>query len=114
MKTLINALQGINKLGMVLVLLTATLFITQSAFTTKKFNQLYYYDNSSNQWVNAGSLHEDSTPDENGDYDPNSFRCEINDEQDCSAMFDSTSPTLPASAIPQAGTLKRGDFVINP
>jgi len=113
MKTLLNALKGINKFGLVLLLVAATLVVTQSAFMSNKSAQLYYYDSGNNVWQNAGSLHEDSTPDGNGDYDPNSFRCE-DEEQICSGMFDSTSPTIPGSNTPIAGTQKNGQFVLNP
>lgn len=46
MKTLLNALKGINKLGLVLVLVAATLVFTQSAFKSSTAVRYQYMNNT--------------------------------------------------------------------
>ncbi|MGN8056054.1 DUF6520 family protein [Pedobacter sp. 22163] len=101
------------KMPLLAVLVALGLIVTQSAFKPKLVGQTYYYNTAVSPavWQNAGTLHEDSNGDDG--YDENSYRCEDNIEQNCTAQFESTSPTLPASSTPLPGSLKAGDFAIN-
>lgn len=101
-----------NRMPLLAVLVALGLIVTQSAFTPKRVGQTYYYNTgvSPAVWQNAGTLHEDSNGDDG--YDDNSYRCEES-PSNCTAQFESSSPTLPASSTPNPGTLKFGAFAIN-
>lgn len=106
MKTLFNALKGINKFGLALVALTAITLMSFTAAKQATVNKKYSYDPSQpagSQWTDVSHLQQS---DENELRD---YRCDFSSEI-CTAEFDeninpNTTPATPMNIVP-------GDFVL--
>ena len=87
MNTIFNALKGINKFGLALVLAAVTLVATQSAFTPKRANLYGKYDNGSTvQWISLDNLNQYSNP--SGPIPSGMYRCDDEPSEICTAEFD--------------------------
>lgn len=87
MKKLLNAFKGINKFGLALVLVAATLILTQSAFTNKRAALYGKYDNGSAvQWIPLANLSPYANP--SGPIPSGMYRCDDQPSEICTAEFD--------------------------
>ena len=78
-----EAVKGINKLGLALVIGALSLTLTQSAFTTSKAPN--YGKASDGSWVSLAGLTPYNMP---GPIPSGSYRCDLNLAEICTAEFD--------------------------
>lgn len=107
-----NLFNNINKVGLMVILFAAVLITTQSAFTKSKLSSPYYLDQSTNTWHQLTRTFDD-TPNNDEEYDPNSYRCTLNTEKYCTGEFNSSASTIVGTAIPD-GSSVRGNYIANP
>ena len=110
MKKIIETIKNVNKIGLVLILIAVGLITTQSAFKSKRAMVLWGKDASqANGWKNLTGISESST----SPFPSNSYRCNSNLSNICSAEFDSDNPPVDETSIPD-GSTRAGDFVYTP
>ncbi len=87
------------------------LMVTMMSAKNKTVLNTYYYDQIGDTWHPLDRVF-DNTPDENEEYEENSYQCSPNPLEYCTGEFDSSVSSIPGSATPD-GSSVRGNYTEN-